>query len=221
MCCPGNVDVLYWKTKWFFFRHVQLDSEYNVMTINELSCDRPEVIFWLPHHLAWSHREDGVENPIRLTFLQEFLVLLLVPDAPGLRWMFWDAVLLPESLTVPFATGKMKFPLLCGVNTPFALSLRAWSSDASISSNSSMSAIISVSCPDSHRAQCIAGKFTRQDFCSKRMQSRLVFRRIGVFRPLLRTVLLVRQRAFRTACHRVSSSQTRDLECFADSSSTQ
>ena len=34
----------------------------------------------------------------------------------------------------------MKFPLICGVNTSSALSLRAWGSDASICSNSSMSA---------------------------------------------------------------------------------
>ena len=46
----------------------------------------------------------------------------------------------PKILTVPSATGNMKFSLLCGVNTSFAWSLRAWSSDASISSNSSMSA---------------------------------------------------------------------------------
>ena len=31
----------------------------------------------------------------------------------------------PEVLTVPSATAKMKFPLLCGVNTSFALSLQA------------------------------------------------------------------------------------------------
>ena len=36
----------------------------------------------------------------------------------------------------------MKFPLLCGVNTSLALSRRAWSSNASISSKSSMSATI-------------------------------------------------------------------------------
>ena len=37
-------------------------------------------------------------------------------------------------------------------------------------------------------------------------------------RPLLQTVLLVSQKAFRTAFRMVSSHQTRDLECFADSS---
>ena len=37
---------------------------------------------------------------------------------------------------------EMKFPLFCGVNTSFALSLFAWISDASISSNSSTSATI-------------------------------------------------------------------------------
>ena len=84
--------------------------------------------------------EDGMEHTIRLNFLEEFLVDRLVPDGPGLRWTFADAVLSPKIFTVPSATGNMKFPLLCGVNTSFALSLRAWSSDAPISSNSSMSA---------------------------------------------------------------------------------
>ena len=53
----------------------------------------------------------------------------------------------PKIFAVPSATVKMKFPLLCGVNTSFALSLLAWSSDASISSK--MSATVLVSFPDS------------------------------------------------------------------------
>ena len=62
------------------------------MTMNEFSCDRPEVIFSfliIPRRvvlkLGWR-----LQN--HLTFLQEFLFLLLVLDAPGLRWMFSDAV---------------------------------------------------------------------------------------------------------------------------------
>ena len=34
-----------------------------------------------------------LENVIHLIFLEEFLVLLLVLDDPGSRWMFSDAVL--------------------------------------------------------------------------------------------------------------------------------
>ena len=34
-----------------------------------------------------------LENLIHLIFLEEFLVLLLVRDDPGSRWMFSDAVL--------------------------------------------------------------------------------------------------------------------------------
>ena len=83
-----------------------------------------------------------LEKRVRLIFLEEFLVLVLVPDDPGIRWMFSDAVLTPMILIVPSSTGNMKFPLLCGVHTSFALSVLAWSSDASISSNSSMSATI-------------------------------------------------------------------------------
>ena len=46
------------------------------------------------------------------------------------------------SFTVPSATGNMNFSPFSGVSTSFALSFLAWSSDASISSNSSMSATI-------------------------------------------------------------------------------
>ena len=84
---------------------------------------------------------------------------------------------LPKILTVPPATGNMKFPLLCCVNTSFALRLLARSSDASISSNSSMSADHNVSFPDFHRAQCITEKYTWQDFRAELMQSRQVFGR--------------------------------------------
>ena len=48
----------------------------------------------------------------------------------------------PEILTVPSATGNMKMSPFIGVKTSFALRLRAWSSDVSVCSNSSMSATI-------------------------------------------------------------------------------
>ena len=46
LCCSGNVDVLQRNRKWFFLRHVQFDSWYTVMTINEFSCDRRRGFFW-------------------------------------------------------------------------------------------------------------------------------------------------------------------------------
>ena len=82
-------------------------SGFNMMTINEFSCNSPEVK--LPHHPALSLLEVGLENAIHLIFLEEFLVLLLVPDNPGLRWMVSDAVLSQRKvLTVPSATRNMK-----------------------------------------------------------------------------------------------------------------
>ena len=41
---------------------------------------------------ALSLLEVGLENVIHLIFLEELLVLPLVPDDPGLRWMFSDAL---------------------------------------------------------------------------------------------------------------------------------
>ena len=44
--------VLFWwrrctsvEWKWFFSRHVQFDSGFHMMAINEISCNRPEIIF--------------------------------------------------------------------------------------------------------------------------------------------------------------------------------
>ena len=47
------------------------------MTINEFSCDRPEVTFSFRHHRVFSHLEEELEKRVRLTFLEEYLVLLL------------------------------------------------------------------------------------------------------------------------------------------------
>ena len=101
---------------------------------------------WPPLSLRCRHVHHTTMNlnvglkKTRLILFDDFFVLLLVPDGPGLRWMFSDAVLLQTVLTVPSAIGKMKFSPFIAVSTSFALSLRAWSSDASICSNSSMSA---------------------------------------------------------------------------------
>ena len=142
MSGSGNVDVLHRNRKCFFPRHVQFDSWYNEDDDKWILLWSSRSHFELPHHPASSRLEVGLENLIHLTFLEEFPVLLLVPDAPWLRWMFSERCSHQKIFTVPSATRNMKFPLLCGVNTSFALTLRAWSSDASISSNSSMSATI-------------------------------------------------------------------------------
>ena len=79
-----------------------------------------------------------MENCVRLILPEEFLVLLLVPDDPGLKWMVSDVVLLQRFWLFHLRLGILKN--FMGVNTSLALSLLAWISDASIRSNSSMSA---------------------------------------------------------------------------------
>ena len=80
-----------------------------------------------------------VVKKTRLVLREYVLVLLLGLGCPGLRWMFSDPVLIQ---TVPSAIGNLNFSPLIDVNTSFALSLLPWISDASICSNSSMSATI-------------------------------------------------------------------------------
>ena len=83
----------------------------------------------------------------------------------------------PKIFTVPSATGNIKLSPFIGVNTSFALSLLVWISNASISSNSSMSATIMSPFQMLLRMQCITEEYTWQDVWAELMQSRLVFRR--------------------------------------------
>ena len=115
----------------------------------------------------------------------------------------------PEVLPVPSATRNMKLSPFIGVNTSFALSLLAWISDASISSNSSPAK------KKQNRGICLVRLLLQIDVISICPSQRK-----GDIRPLLQTVSLVRLRAFRTAFRMESPHQTRDLECFADSSNT-
>ena len=66
VCCSGNVNVLHRNRKWFFFRNAQFDSWFHVMAISEISRNRPEIIFWLPHRSVLSHLEEGLEKRVRL-----------------------------------------------------------------------------------------------------------------------------------------------------------
>ena len=74
-----------------------------------------------------------------LVLLEDFLVLLLGLVCPSLRWMFSEPDLLQRVWTVASAKNFIVHHFW-GDNTSFALSLQAWISDASIFSNSSMSA---------------------------------------------------------------------------------
>ena len=40
---PDDINVFQWNKEWFFLRHVQLNSRFNMMTINEISLNRPKV----------------------------------------------------------------------------------------------------------------------------------------------------------------------------------
>ena len=192
MSRSGNVDVLQWNGKWFFFQHVQFDSWYIVMTTNEFSCDRPEVIFRFLIITSWVFLKMGWCIPFIWISLKNFLFFASFRTVSGSRWMFSDAVLTQRFLTLPFATGKMKFPLLCGVYTSLALSFLAWSSDASISSDSSMSA--TTKSP----FQIPPRKMHSREIYLARVLSRTdavwigVLQKQGDIRPLLHSVSLVR-----------------------------
>ena len=69
MCISGDVDVLQWNRKWFFSWHVQFDSGFHMMAINEILCDISEI-----RYLVLSPLEEGLEKRVRLVLLEELLV---------------------------------------------------------------------------------------------------------------------------------------------------
>ena len=86
MSISGNVDVLQRKRKWFFLRHVQFDSGFHVMAINEIFRNRPKVIFsfriiqcWVI--LMWGWRRESVcFSSKNFLFLSSFG---MIPDWGG------------------------------------------------------------------------------------------------------------------------------------------
>ena len=44
MCIPSHVNVLQWSWECFSFRHIKLNSRLDVMTINVLPFDRPNIV---------------------------------------------------------------------------------------------------------------------------------------------------------------------------------
>ena len=120
----------------------------------------------------------------------------------------------PKDFDCSISDWNVKFPLLCGVNTSFALSLLAWSSDASTFSNLFNVRDDRFSPRIMHsRKMYLVRLLSRTDVVATGLS-----KKFGDIRSLLQTVLLVRQEAFRTAFRKVFSHQKVHPEFFADSS---
>ena len=117
----------------FFFRHVELNTRFNVMTINEVTLNRPEVFPGFSVIFCFCRLK-----PFRfaLKFSTEIFTSLQVVPTFG----FSDSVVSSKQVCCSICDWEYK-NILCGVDTSFALSLRAWISDASRFSISSMPAI--------------------------------------------------------------------------------
>ena len=135
----GDVNVFQWNGTWFFSRHVQFDSRFNVMTVSVVPWNGPEIVSCFTIIQRWVLKrcwgEDPSDSP-RIcpcssprSGLSRIKVDVLRTSSP------------PNNLTVPSAIGKIICSTVCGrgVNTSFSLGLQAWIPDASIFSNSSMS----------------------------------------------------------------------------------
>ena len=147
----------------------EFDSGYNVMTTNECSCHSPDKSLLafsssrVESSWSWVGECNSSEFPWRIS--------CSFPRS-GRSWVKVDVLRRcphPKILTVPSATGFLKFPLLCGVNTSFALSLLAWSSDSVRLLQFFNVRDHYVSFTDFSFVKCITEKYTWQDFCAELM----------------------------------------------------
>ena len=107
---------------------------------------------------------------------------LLVPDDPGLRWMCSDAVLRQRFWLFHLRLGKWSFHFFAALTLPLH-----WALGCGVLMRPSPP---SLQCLRPQRllsrfsrVQSTTEKYTWQDFCSKLMQSRLVFAEIGTIAP--------------------------------------
>ena len=98
--------------EWFFLQHMELISWFNVMTIHVIPFDRPRIVsgFTIIRHCQ------TVET--RPILLEDHLCILSVNLVSS------------RHFTGPSAIGFLKCSPFHGMRTSFALSLRAWISDA-------------------------------------------------------------------------------------------
>ena len=177
--------------------------------------------FWLQHHLGLSLLENRMENVIHLTLLEEFLVLLLVPDDPGLKWMFSDAVISVIFWLFHLRLGIWSFRSFAALTLP--LHRAFWRGILMRRSPLILHECLrpQVSFPDSTAKNAWArkkpGKIVAENWCTlhwffEEIRWSSTIAPNGITGPL---------KAFRTAFHTVSSHQTRDFECVAESNNIQ
>ena len=83
ICPPDNVNVFEWYREWPFFWHVEINSRLNVMTINMVPRNPPEIVSgFCVIRLVWCLR------PVPTLLGQHRCAPLLVPHAPELKWIF-------------------------------------------------------------------------------------------------------------------------------------
>ena len=110
MSRPCTINVFQWNRERFYLRHVELSSRFIVMTIDEVTLDRPEV---------GTGFSVICSLPIRLDFSTDLHSSRSVPRVGSRN--SWS---LPDNFSVPSAIGNMNSRSFCLINTSFALILR-------------------------------------------------------------------------------------------------
>ena len=136
MCSPGHVSVFQWNCECLFFRHVVLNTRFNMTTINVVFFDRPKIVAGFCAMFCFVYWLRLVRTSLKIS--TEFFVWnRLVPQ----KSRFWDSMISSRQCYCAICDREDKTCSPCFVViTSFALSLRAWLPDASKIFSSSMSA---------------------------------------------------------------------------------
>ena len=136
-CSPRNVKVSQWNSDYLFSKHMEFDSGFNMMTRNVALRVRPETISGFTVTVRWV-LSCWWKRPVWFSSkdFMHFSSFWVVPYQGGCCQN-----LISSKKFNFFLSRRWKSPIL-GVITVFASSLFAWVWDASIFSNSSMSANI-------------------------------------------------------------------------------
>ena len=106
---PGHINVFQWSWKRFFFRHMELNSRFHVMTINEVTFDWPEVF---------------------PSFRVIFCFCRLRPSEMPWSFLLWD---LHSSQVVPASEWVLGLRGLSKPSKQFCCSICGWESESFLS----------------------------------------------------------------------------------------
>ena len=112
MCSPGHDNVSQWNWECFFFRYMELNSRFDVMTVNVISFDQPKIVTGF---LSFEISSIGLD-------VSEFPCYGLIPYLCGIS----DTLISSRQHDCCISDWEYEMFPFFGVIISFASSLRAW-----------------------------------------------------------------------------------------------